>query len=251
MPQVDTNTEGVAVARTQEDLNQFVAAVAHDLLEPLATITGYLDLCLGRFGPDLPDLPRELIQSARHGAEGMQSLVEGLLDFATLSTRPAEPAAVDLAALVGGVGLRLGRAVDEAGGSLTIEVLPTVTGDAVALARLFQNLIANALKFRSADRPPTVSVRAMNSGDFWEFVVSDNGIGIPTDQLESVFGTFKRLHPRSRFAGSGLGLSICKAIVEAHHGSIWATSSEATGGTEFHFTLPRSTESEPSGADLP
>ncbi|HUP86562.1 MAG TPA: ATP-binding protein [Acidimicrobiales bacterium] len=225
------------VLRVQEELGEFVAAVAHDLLEPLTTVTGYLDLLLRGFGDDLERAPRELVECAREGAEGMQALVQGLLELTVATPGNGVGSMVDLGPLVSSAALRLGAAVDAAGATLHIDPLPTVSGDSIQLSRLFQNLIANALKFRRPDAAPIVQVSARPVDGGWHFTVSDNGIGIPVEHRDRVFETLKRLHPRSKFPGSGLGLAICKRIVEAQGGTIWVGGSP-TGGATFHFTIP-------------
>ncbi|MEA3078344.1 MAG: hypothetical protein QOF60_3252 [Actinomycetota bacterium] len=223
------------------ELTEFVAAVAHDLLEPLSTVNGYLDLFLRRYGEGVDDGGRELLGAAQSGAQGMQALVQGLLEL-TGATPPAdERRPVDLGAIVAQVAVRLSSAVEAAGATLTVdEPLPTVTADAVQLARLFQNLVANALKFRRPDEPPVVRVSASASlsGGEWELAVTDNGIGIEADKREHVFGTFTRLHSRSVYPGSGLGLAICKRIVEDHRGRMWVTDGPGGLGASFRFTLP-------------
>jgi signal transduction histidine kinase len=225
----------------REELTEFVAAVAHDLLEPLSTVNGYLDLFLRRYGRGLDDGGRELLDAAQSGAQGMQALVQGLLEL-TGATPPAEERGpVDLGAIVAQIVLRLSNALEAAGATLTVdEPLPAVTGDPVQLARLFQNLVANALKFRRQDEPPMVRVSASAalSAGVWELAVTDNGIGIAPDKRELVFATFKRLHSRSVYPGSGLGLAICKRIVEDHHGRIWVTDGPGGTGASFRFTLP-------------
>jgi signal transduction histidine kinase len=225
----------------REELTEFVAAVAHDLLEPLSTVNGYLDLFLRRYGGELDGGGVELVEAARSGAHGMQALVQGLLEL-TGATPPAEERRpVDLGAVVAQVELRLSNALEAAGATLRVEdQLPTVDGDAVQLARLFQNLVANALKFCRPGAPPDVRVSASAAlgAGVWELAVTDNGIGIAADKRDEVFGTFKRLHARSVYPGSGLGLAICKRIVEDHGGRIWVTGGPGGTGASFRFTLP-------------
>lgn len=224
----------------REEQAEFVASVAHDLLEPLSTVTGYLDLFLRRHGDGLSDEARELVDSAVVGARGMQALVTGLLELTGSAPPEGDRHPVDLGAVVTQVVARLSNTLDAVNGTIVVDgTLPTVLGDDVQLARLFQNLVANALKFGRPHVAPVVriSASATLATGVWELAVIDNGIGIEAGQREQVFGTFKRLHPRSRYPGSGLGLAICRRIVQDHGGRIWIDDGPG-GGSAFRFTLP-------------
>jgi light-regulated signal transduction histidine kinase (bacteriophytochrome) len=170
----------------------------------------------------------------------MQRLIADLLAYSRVGTRgrPFEP--VDLAEIVRRARQNLEVALQESGAQVTAEALPVVPGDPVQLTQLFQNLIANAIKFRG-EAPPRVHLRAVREGADWHVIVRDNGIGISRQDFERIFIIFQRLHHRDKYPGTGIGLSICKKIVERHGGRIWVESSSGHGST-FHFTLTGDTE---------
>jgi light-regulated signal transduction histidine kinase (bacteriophytochrome) len=166
----------------------------------------------------------------------MQALIDGLLMYSRAGTSEYELEPVDLSALVKTTVTTLHTSLAESGGSVEVDPLPTVRGDATQLSQLFQNLVANAIKF-VADKPPRIEISAERQGDCWRFAVADNGIGVEPAHVERIFNVFQRLHGRSAYEGTGMGLAICRKIVERHGGAITARSRPGQGAT-FVVTLP-------------
>lgn len=222
--------------RSNADLEQFAYVASHDLQEPLRMVASYLQLIERRYQAQLDDDGREFIAFAVDGANRMRTLINDLLAYSRVGTRgrPFEPCDLGEAFEQAVGNLRL--AIDEAGADVTKSQLPTVHGDPGQMTQLMQNLIGNAIKFRGA-AAPRVRVEAVRQGSEWVCVVRDNGIGIPPEYAERVFLIFQRLHSRADYDGTGIGLAICKRIVERHGGRIWLTS-EPGQGTEFWWTLP-------------
>lgn len=224
------------LARSNADLQQFAYVASHDLQEPLRAVAGCVTLLKQRYGDRLDERAAEYMAHAVDGATRMQALIEDLLAYSRVGTRgrPFEP--VDCAAIVDQVLADLQVAVRESGACVTRGPLPTLPADAVQLGQLFQNLLANAIKFRGP-RPPEVHVGADREDNGWHFTVADNGVGIEPRYAERIFRLFQRLHTRREYPGTGIGLAICKKIVERHGGRIWVESNPGEGAT-FHWTLP-------------
>jgi PAS domain S-box-containing protein len=224
--------------RTNQDLQQFAYAASHDLKEPLRTVAAYLELTLAKYSGKVLDAEAEqLINVAVAGAQRMHALVEALLDYSQASEMAeskVEPVPVDR--VLEDAITNLQSAIAETNASIKFGPLPVVRANALHLAQLFQNLIGNALKYRS-QQPPLIVVNALEQGKRWIFTVEDNGIGIQPEYQAQIFGIFKRLHG-NEYPGTGIGLAICKKIVDRHGGSIWVES-ELGKGSRFSFTLPR------------
>jgi signal transduction histidine kinase len=222
--------------RSNTELQQFAYVASHDLFEPLRMVTSYLQLVDQRHGKDLGPKGREFLGFALDGAKRMDALIQDLLAYARLGLRgrPLEP--TDCERVFTQCVSNLKVAIEESGATVSHEPLPTVPADPVQLAQVFQNLIGNAIKFRSA-RPPSVRVRAERRENQWLFVVQDNGMGIDPEFFERIFVIFQRLHTRQEYTGTGMGLAICKKIIERHGGKIWVESI-AGEGSSFFFTLP-------------
>lgn len=223
------------LARSNEDLAQFAYAASHDLQEPLRMVSGFLQLLNKRYRSELNDEAREFIDFALDGAGRMKQLIDGLLDLSRVRTRGKELTEVDLSDVLDTALKLLGGAIRESNAQITYDALPRLRGDPAQLVQLFQNLLGNALKFRG-DLPPRITVAAEPISGGWHVCVSDNGIGIDAAHQERIFEIFQRLHDRQRYAGAGMGLALCKRIVERHHGRIWVES-EPGQGASFHFTL--------------
>jgi PAS domain S-box-containing protein len=226
----------VKLQASNAELEQFAYVSSHDLQEPLRMVASYTQLLADRYGDKLDGDAKEFIGFAVDGAKRMQHLISDLLEFSRVRTRGEDFRPVALGDLVAGVCKDLEGAVAEAGAVITPEDLPTVQGDAAQLARLFQNLIGNAIKFRD-DEPPRIHIGAARDQGEWVVSVSDNGIGIAPEHRDRVFVIFQRLHSRSKFSGTGIGLAIAKRIVERHGGRIWVEPASPKGST-FRFTLP-------------
>jgi signal transduction histidine kinase len=222
--------------RSNTDLQQFAYVASHDLFEPLRMVTSYLQLLCDRYEDKLDQEAHEFIGFALDGAQRMQALIKDLLAYARVDTRGRSFEAVNCEHTFVAAMSNLKIAIDEANAVITHDALPTVQGDSVQLTQLFQNLIGNAIKFHGSEAP-RIHVGAQRTGDEWTFSVRDNGIGIDPKNFERIFAIFQRLHTRHEYSGTGIGLAICKKIVERHGGRIWLESELGKGST-FWFTLP-------------
>ena len=230
-------TTSTELERSNQELEQFAYVASHDLQEPLRMVSSYVQLLDNRYGDKLDQDAREFIGFAVEGATRMQSLIQDLLAYARVQSRGRDFSYVEARAAVDTAVRSLGSVVEESRATIDIGPLPGVAADPGQLTQLFQNLISNAIKFRSADRQPVVRITAEREGPMWTFRVSDNGIGIEPQYAERIFVIFQRLHKRSDFGGTGIGLSICRRIAERHGGRIWVEQNEE-GGSTFAFTVP-------------
>ena len=224
------------LARTNQDLEQFAYVASHDLQEPLRMVAAYTQLLAEKYKGKLDEQADKYIHYAVDGAVRMQTLVHDLLAFSRSGREGTEMSATDCNTIVQQALLNLEAAVRDSGAQVTCGALPTVHANGGQLRQVFQNLIGNAIKFRRPE-PPLVQIAAQKEGKEWLFSVVDNGIGISPDHLNDIFVIFHRLHAREEYAGNGIGLAICKRIVERHGGMIWVES-EKESGTTFKFSLP-------------
>lgn len=221
--------------RSNIELQQFADVASHDLQEPLRMIASYVQLLRERYGSKLDADADEFIDFAVEGANRLQETINDLLSYSRVSTHETEQAPVDSNQALKSALENLKAAVHESGASVRSEPLPTVYADSFQISQLFQNLISNAIKFRGDD-PPQVEIAAVERENEWLFSVSDNGIGIDKQYNERIFTIFQRLHTKEKYAGTGVGLAICKRIVERHGGRIWVES-EPGHGSIFYFTI--------------
>jgi len=232
--QLDAQTRDLA--RSNAELEQFAYVASHDLQEPLRKVASFCQLLEQRYKGQLDERADQYIEFAVDGAKRMQQLINDLLDFSRVGRMGDTPQPVDLGEAARRALANLDAAVVKSRAQVDVGLLPTVSGEASLLTALFQNLIANALKFHGED-PPEIRIRAERDGSEWAIACSDNGIGIDPEYAERVFAIFQRLHGKDEYAGTGIGLAMCRKIVEHHGGRIWLDPAAAPG-TTFRFTLP-------------
>jgi PAS domain S-box-containing protein len=225
------------LARSNEELQQFAYVASHDLQEPLRMISSYTQLLGRRYDDKLDDDAREFMGFIVDGAARMKQLIEDLLAYSRVGTRGHELAPTDCNGALQTALSNLRASVESSGAAVTHDSLPVAMADDSQLPQLFQNLIGNAIKFRGA-AAPRIHVSARDLGSAWRIDVSDNGIGLEAQYAERIFLMFQRLHSRAEYPGTGIGLAICKKIVERHGGRIGVESEPGRGST-FHFTLPK------------
>ena len=226
------------LARSNTDLQQFAYVASHDMFEPLRMITSYLQLLTGRHNLHLDEQGREFVSYALDGAKRMQALINDLLAYSRVDSRGGSFEPTNCEQVLESATSNLKLALQESGAAVTHEPLPTVRADPVQLTQLFQNLLGNAMKFHGPE-PPRIHIECERQNGEWIFSVKDNGIGIEPRNYDRIFVIFQRLHTRKEYSGTGIGLAICKRIVERHGGRIWVESAPGQGST-FCFTLPAS-----------
>lgn len=222
--------------RSNEELEQFAYVASHDLQEPLRMVSSYVGILEKRYKEQLDEKARKYISFAVEGAKRMSSLIMDLLTYSRVTSKAKEFQEVDLNSTYNDVLRDLQILTKERGAKITSTKLPVLNADPTQMHQLLQNLIGNAVKFHG-ERPPEVSLSAKKVEDGWLFSVKDNGIGIDTQYFDRIFQVFQRLHERDQYGGTGIGLAVCKKIVERHGGRIWVESREGKG-TTFYFTIP-------------
>jgi PAS domain S-box-containing protein len=225
---------------SNERLEQFAYAASHDLKEPLRMVSSYLQLVERRYGDELDDDGREFLEFAVDGADRMSDMIEGLLKYSRVDTRGEPFESVDLNEIVDDVLDDLQFRIEESAADITTESLPRVEGDPSQLRQLVQNLVSNAIEYQD-DEPPQVNISGETEGTKRVISISDNGIGIDPDDTDRIFEVFQRLHSHEEHEGTGIGLALCRRIVERHGGDIWADSEPGEGST-FSFTLPAASD---------
>jgi PAS domain S-box-containing protein len=230
------------LARSNRDLEQFAYAASHDLQEPLRMVASYTQLLAERYGGKLDENADKFLGYAREGALRMQVLIRDLLTFSRVVQAGVPRKNVDCDVALEEALQSLTAAIEESGTVVTHTALPNVWADQTQIVQVFQNLIGNAIKFHNG-APPQCAVSAEKSGCNWLFSVSDNGIGIAPEYAENIFVVFQRLHARTEYPGNGIGLAICKKIIEHYGGTIWVESKVGEGST-FKFTLPAAAPEE-------
>ena len=223
--------------RANLDLEQFAYSASHDLQEPLRSIKIYGELLSKRYTDRLDGQALEFLDYLRGGATRMESLVRDLLAYTQVTRAGRRDTAADAGAALASALANLSGAIAESHTNITYDPLPTARIEEMHLRQLFQNLIGNAIKYRDPRRAPAVHVTGKRENSLVIFSVRDNGIGIPAEYKEHIFGLFKRLHSGEEYSGTGIGLAICQRIVERYHGRIWVESQPGEGST-FSFALP-------------
>jgi PAS domain S-box-containing protein len=231
--------------RSNEELQQFAYVASHDLQEPLRMVSSYTQLLGRRYGDKLDGDAREFMEFIVDGAARMKQLIEDLLAYSRVGTRGREFSPTDSGAALAKALTNLHIAQESTGAVVTHDAMPSVVADASQLTQLFQNLLGNAMKFHG-EQAPRIHVGAETRNQVWVFTVKDNGIGLDTQYADRIFMMFQRLHNKTEYAGTGIGLAICKKIVERHGGRIWVESEPGQGST-FGFTIARHDNNETRG----
>jgi PAS domain S-box-containing protein len=224
--------------RSNEDLESFAYVASHDLKEPLSMVTDYLQLIRKKFREKLDKDLNDFLNNVSEGAIKMSGLLEALLDYSRVTKSKREHVPVDTAKALSRVMAAMKFSIVEKKATVSMDgQLPAVKGDKIQIEQVFRNLIDNALKFSGKNRP-VVNISSESKGDYFEFMVKDNGIGLAAEDFEKVFHIFQRLHPKTEYEGAGVGLATCKKIVDSHGGRIWVISEGLGKGSVFKFTLP-------------
>jgi light-regulated signal transduction histidine kinase (bacteriophytochrome) len=226
------------LARSNAELEQFAYVASHDLQEPLRKVASFCQLIEQRYEDQLDDRGKQYIAFAVDGAKRMQQLINDLLAFSRVGRSAGEQPVVAGDDVLRQALAILSESIDETGARIEAGPLPSVRAEPALLAAVFQNLIGNALKFHGADGSPHVEISAERSDGEWVFTCADDGIGIEPEYAERIFMIFQRLHPKDAYAGTGIGLAMCRKIVEYHGGRIWLDTAASNGRTTFRFTLP-------------
>ena len=225
-----------ALERSNLDLQQFAYVASHDLQEPLRTISSFSGLLGARYIGKIDPRADEYIRFVTAAAARMHEMITHLLDYSRLDARARPFEACEAGGLVRRALDNLRASVQESQAVIRVGRLPFVRGDPIQLTQLFQNIVGNALKF-AGGKPPEITIAADRHGDEWQFIVADQGIGVDPQHAERIFQIFSRLHPREQYPGTGIGLAVCRRIVERHGGRIWVEPNQPRG-SRFHFTLP-------------
>ncbi|MEU2953499.1 sensor histidine kinase [Streptomyces xanthochromogenes] len=247
------DTQAAELQRSNAELEQFAYVASHDLQEPLRKVSSFTQLLQRRYAGQLDAKADQYIAFAVDGANRMQTLINDLLDFSRVGRVHHTHESVALDAVVERAVSALAVSIEETGAEISCEELPTLVADPTQMGMLWQNLIGNAVKFHRPGQPPHIHVSAAREGALWRFSVTDDGIGIAPEYAEKVFVIFQRLHTKDAYSGSGIGLAMCKKIVEFHGGTI-AVDQEYTGGTRITFTLaeaPPATAEPLPASELP
>ena len=239
----------VELARSNAELEQFAYVASHDLQEPLRMIASYTQLLAERYRGKLDEQADKYIAYSVDGAVRMQTLIQDLLKFSRVGKKKIEPWTTDCRVVVRQVLKNLQPAVQESGAVVNWNGLPVVMADTSQLTQVFQNLIANAIKFHGKETP-VIQIDAEKKDHEWVLAISDNGIGIPAESWQDIFVIFRRLHTRTEYPGNGIGLAICKKIIEWHGGKIWIEP-QAKPGCRFKFTLPTRPTANDAGEEQP
>jgi signal transduction histidine kinase len=228
--------QALDLQRSNTELEQFAYVASHDLQEPLRKVASFCQLLERRYKGELDERGEQYIEFAVDGAKRMQQLINDLLAFSRVGRLNVEFAPVDLGEALAQAQRQLSAALEEVGATVTHDELPTINGDGSLLVQLFQNLVGNGIKFRGEDAP-RVHIGVRRDGDMWELSCSDNGIGIEPQYADKIFVIFQRLHGRDVYGGTGIGLAMCKKIVEYHGGRMWLDTA-VTDGATLRWTLP-------------
>lgn len=236
--QSQLKTQNEELARSNHELEQFAYVVSHDLQQPLQSITGYARIIALQYPELLGTAANQYLENIVEAGDRMQRLIQDLLSYAKIGKRTESFALVDCNVVLAQAISNLDLSLKESHAELSYPDLPIILGNETQLIQLFQNLISNAIKFSRSEITPQINITLSEpDDDFWLFQIHDNGIGMPPDRVQQVFKIFQRLHSAEKYPGTGIGLAICKKIVENHQGNIWVESQQDVG-TTFYFKLP-------------
>ena len=227
-----------ALARSNVELERFAYVASHDLQEPMRTVRSFAQLLQRRCGEQLSGDAQEYLRFITDGVQRMQTLINDLLAYSRVTSQGSAFGPADCNQILKMVLDSLQASIESHRADVTAGPLPMVVGDATQLGQVFQNLVVNAMKFHHPDRPPRIHVSAAEAPGEWVFSFADNGIGIAPEYFERIFIIFQRLHTIEEYGGTGIGLAICKKIVERHGGRTWVESAPGKGST-FHFSVPK------------
>jgi signal transduction histidine kinase len=245
----DVSFKASELERSNRELEQFAYVASHDLQEPLRKVASFCQMLESRYAEQLDERAKQYIAYAVDGAKRMQGLINDLLAFSRVGQPGTSFGPVDLNEAAGRAVSELEAAIEDSDATITVDRLPVVPGERGLLIQLFANLIGNSIKFRRVDVPPVIRITAEQKNGEWEFACEDNGIGIEPSYRERVFVIFQRLHPRDAYPGTGIGLALCRKIVDFHGGKIWIDDAQADQpGTVIRWTLP-STITRQGGRD--
>ncbi|MFG1703961.1 ATP-binding protein [Nonomuraea sp. M3C6] len=233
----ETSDRAEELRRSNSELEQFAYVASHDLQEPLRKVASFTQMLEQRYGSELDERARQYIHYAVDGAKRMQLLINDLLDFSRVGRITGEKTPIETGAALDTALENLSATIEDTEATVTRDDLPKVTGNRLQLTQLFQNLIENAVKFRS-EEPPRIHIGATRNGAMWEFSCSDNGIGVEPKYADRIFLIFQRLHARDVYPGTGIGLALCRKIVEYHGGQLWLDGGTEGHGATFRWTLP-------------
>jgi light-regulated signal transduction histidine kinase (bacteriophytochrome) len=234
--------KSLSLTRSNADLEQFAYVASHDLQEPLRMVSSYVQLFAKRYQGQVDEQADKYIRYAVDGAMRMQALIDGLLEYSRAGRQAEQPVRVSAESALDRALYNLRKVIEETGAMITRDPLPEILSDEAQLTQVFQNLIGNAIKFRRPEEASRVQVGCARRGPYFVFSVADDGIGIDPRHAERIFAIFQRLHTRGEYPGTGIGLAICKKVVERSGGEIWLESTPGKGST-FHFTLRAAGES--------
>ena len=227
-----------SVKKNNNELEQFAYVASHDLQEPLRMVTSFLTQLEKKYGPALDEKAKEYIYFAVDGAKRMRQIILDLLEYSRVGKAEENEKEVNINELIKEIEILHSKQIEELHAEIVYHNLPTITSHKTPMRQVFQNLISNSLKYNKAGTPPHITIQTIEKGDFWEFSISDNGIGINEQFFDKIFIIFQRLHNREEFNGTGIGLALTKKILENMGGDIWVTSKENEGST-FYFTIPK------------
>jgi light-regulated signal transduction histidine kinase (bacteriophytochrome) len=245
--EIDLRALAEELQRSNAELEQFAYVASHDLQEPLRKVASFCQLLQRRYAGQLDEKADLYIEYAVDGAKRMQQLINDLLAFSRVGRIVRDQVLVPSSEALDQARANLSVPIQQEQARIESGPLPVVRAEAALLTTVFQNLLGNALKFRGDD-DPRISVAAQRDGEFWEFSVTDNGIGVPPEYADRIFVIFQRLHDRQAYPGTGIGLALCRKIIEYHGGRMWLDTGHSPG-SRFCFTLPIPPESEDDADD--